>query len=115
MATVTTLDPQRRTVATQVVFDRKELSILLDIYGRLVAAGLIRDYAIAMTRNEASFAAYERTAERPDFIVVKRPALARKQGLYALINRDGAVLKRGTDLQTLVSLLTRRLIKAVEG
>lgn len=115
MAQITTLETQRLPVTTQVVFNRKELSLLLDIYGRMVAAGLLRDYAIAMTRNEASFAAFERTAEHPDFIVVKRPALARKQGLYALINRDGAVLKRGADLQTLISLLTRRLIKAVEA
>jgi Protein of unknown function (DUF2794) len=99
----------------QVAFDRLELATIMNVYGRYVAAGLWRDYAISMERDEASFSAFERTADRPDIRIVKKPALARKQGAYAIVGRQGDVLKRGADLKSLLSLLERKLMKVVEA
>jgi Protein of unknown function (DUF2794) len=99
----------------QVAFDRSELATIMNVYGRYVAAGLWRDYAISMERDEASFAAFERAAERPDVRIIKKPALARKQGAYALMGRQGDILKRGGDLKSLLSLLERQLMKVVEA
>jgi hypothetical protein len=87
----------------------------MNVYGRMVAAGEWRDYAINMARKEARFAAFRRAAERPEITVVKRPDLARKQGLYALIGEAGQTLKRGSDLRSLLAPVERRLLKAVEG
>jgi hypothetical protein len=98
----------------QVAFDRLELSHIMHVYGRYVSAGLWRDYAISMERDQASFSAFERAADKPDVRIVKNPALARKQGAYALHGRHGDVLKRGHDLKSLLSLLERKLMKAVE-
>jgi hypothetical protein len=97
----------------QISFDRRELSVLFDLYGRCVAAGLFRDYAINMDRETATFSAYERATERPDVQIIKQPALANKQGAFALVNRDGAVLKRGQELRSVLAVLERKLLKAV--
>lgn len=97
----------------QVAFDRTELSTIMNVYGRYVSAGLWRDYAISMEREQASFAAFERAADKPDVRIIKNPALARKQGAYALMGRHGDILKRGHDLKSLLALLERKLMKIV--
>jgi hypothetical protein len=98
----------------QVAFDRLELSHIMHVYGRYVSAGLWRDYAIAVERDQARFAAYERASDKPDVQIMKTPALARKQGAYALVGRQGTVLKRGHDLKSLLSVLERKLLKLVD-
>lgn len=98
----------------QVAFDRGELQRILDLYGRMVAAGLWRDYAMDMGRDAASFAAFRRTAERPEYRIEKRPALRQRQGQWALIGEGGAVLKRGHDLGPVLAPIERKLVKLVE-
>lgn len=99
---------------SQVGFDRTELSRILDLYGRMVAAGHWRDYAIQLDRDAAVFAAFHRTAERPEFRVEKRPALRHKQGMWALVGEGGQVVKRGHELGPVLAPLERRLLKIVE-
>jgi hypothetical protein len=98
----------------QVGFDRPELMRILDLYGRMVASGLWRDYAIDMGRDAAVFSAFRRTAERPEFRIEKRPALRLKQGQWALIGETGSVLKRGHELGPVLAPVERRLLKVVE-
>lgn len=98
----------------QVGFERVELTRILDLYGRMVAAGHWKDYAIQLGRDAAIFAAFRRAAERPEFRVEKRPALRNRQGMWALVNEAGAVLKRGHDLGPVLAPVERRLMKLVE-
>ncbi len=100
--------------AVQVGFDRPELMRILDLYGRMVAAGEWRDYAMDFDRHAATFAAFRRTAERPQARVEKRPALRGKQGMWTLFGEHGQVLKRGHDLAGVLAPMERRLMKAVE-
>ena len=99
---------------TTVTFDRRELSELLNLYGRMVAAGQWRDYAMDFDKDAASFSAFRRTAERPEIRIVKRPALRLKQGMWALISETGATLKRGHDLASVLAPVERRLMKLVD-
>jgi hypothetical protein len=98
----------------QVGFERAELTRILDLYGRMVAAGHWKDYAIQLGRDAAIFAAFRRAAERPEFRVEKRPALRNRQGMWALVNEAGAVLKRGHELGPVLAPIERRLMKLVE-
>ena len=98
----------------QVGFDRGELMRILDLYGRMVAAGHWRDYATDLGRDAAIFSAFRRTAERPEFRIEKRPALRLKQGQWALIGESGSVLKRGHELGPVLAPIERRLLKLVE-
>ena len=100
--------------ADQVGFERPELMRILDLYGRMVAAGEWRDYAMDFTRQSATFAAFRRTAERPQARIEKRPALRSKQGMWTLFGEHGQVLKRGHDLANVLAPMERRLMKAVE-
>ncbi|WP_315761833.1 DUF2794 domain-containing protein [Sphingomonas sp. Y38-1Y] len=98
----------------QIGFERLELNRILDLYGRMVAAGHWRDYAIELGRDAAVFAAFRRAAERPEVRIEKRPALRQRQGMWALVSETGAVLKRGHDLAGVLAPLERRLMKIVE-
>ena len=100
----------RRAIAT---FDRHEMQKILDLYGRMVAAGHWRDYAIRFTGEAALFAAFRRTSERPEFQIEKRPQLRLKQGAFALVSEHGAVLKRGNDLSAILAPVERRLMRLV--
>lgn len=101
--------------ASQVGFEREELTRILDLYGRMVAAGEWRDYAMDFARDHASFAAFRRTAEVPQMRIEKRPELRNKQGMWTLFGEAGQVLKRGHELAGVLAPLERRLMKAVEG
>lgn len=98
----------------QVAFHRKELSLILSLYGRFVAAGEWRDYGISNLRDVAIFSVFRRTAETPLYRIEKRPKLRDKQGMYTVVGMDGQVMRRGQDLKTVLRVLERKLIRAVE-
>lgn len=100
---------------SQVGFDRHELARILDLYGRMVAAGEWRDYAMDFDKNCATFAAFRRTAEVPQMRLEKRPALRNRQGMWCLFGEQGQVLKRGHELSNVLAPVERRLVKAVEA
>ena len=100
-------------VPNQIGFERTELMRILDLYGRMVAAGEWRDYAMDFTRDFAAFAAFRRTAERPQARIEKRPALRGRQGMWTLFGEHGQVLKRGHELAGVLAPMERRLVKAV--
>lgn len=107
--------PAARRATLQIGFERKELTRILDLYGRMVAAGHWRDYAIELGRDAAIFAAFRRATERPEYRIEKRPALRGRQGLWALVAESGAVLKRGQELGAVLAPVERRLMKLVAG
>ncbi len=108
-----TVHPFPTPAGSQTGFERAELGRIIDLYGRMVAAGLWKDYAIEFGRDAAAFWAFRRSAERPEYKIEKRPALRAKQGMWALIGENGAVLKRGHELGPVLAPIERRLMKLV--
>jgi hypothetical protein len=98
----------------QVGFSREELTRILDVYGRMVAAGQWRDYAMDFDKDAATFAAFVRHAERPQARIEKRPSLRAKQGMWTLFGEHGQILKRGHELAGVIAPIERRLLKAVD-
>ena len=94
-------------------FDRLELMRIMDLYGRMVAAGHWRDYALGHHPDIAVFAAFRRHAERPEIRIEKRPELRLKQGAFALIGEHGQLLKRSQELGLILAPLERRLMRLV--
>lgn len=90
-----------------VSFDRHELSEILKVYGRMVAAGEWRDYAIDNLADRAVFSIFRRSAEVPLYRVEKNPKLARRQGAYAVIAQTGMILKRGSDLSRVIRVIDK--------
>ncbi|MBV1925710.1 MAG: DUF2794 domain-containing protein [Rhodobacteraceae bacterium] len=105
---------RKNTIPVQVAFDRRELSDILSIYGRMVAAGEWRDYGISCLSELAVFSVFRRTAENPLYRIEKRPKLRNKQGQYSVVSIDGQILKRGHDLKSVLRVLERKLIRAVD-
>ena len=110
---VVTPFPHPRDRHALATFDRVEFQRILDLYGRMVAAGHWRDYGLSFGPDAAIFAAFRRAAERPEFRIEKRPRLQLKQGAFALVSEHGVTLKRGNDLQNVLAPIERRLMRLV--
>lgn len=99
--------------AQQVRFERGELNRILGIYGRMVAAGEWRDYALDFLEDRAVFSAFRRASEMPLYTIEKRPKLKAKQGQYSVVAAGGQILKRGHELAQVLRVLEKKLIKAL--
>ena len=94
-------------------FDRRELNQLLQLYGRMVAAGDWRDYAIDGLKESAVFSVFRRASEAPYYRIEKRPSLAQRQGAWAVISQSGLVLRRGHELAQVLRFFDRSRFKVV--
>jgi hypothetical protein len=106
--------PPSHRPAAQVFFERRELDRLLGLYGMRVAAGEWRDYAIDGLSEAAVFSVFRRASEAPAYRIEKRPALARRQGQWAIIGQGGLVLKRGHELDQVLRFFDRSRFSVVE-
>ncbi len=97
-----------------VFFERAELNAILRLYGRMVAQGEWRDYAIDAGREAATFSVFRRTSEAPLYRIEKRPALARRQGAWAVIGQGGLILKRGHELDQALKVFDARRFRLVD-
>src|SRR5689334_14006528 len=95
--------------ASRVTFSRRELDRILNLYGRKVAAGEWRDYAIDFLKDRAVFSIFRRTAEIPIYRIEKNPRLARRQGAYSLVSATGLIVRRGHELDRVLRALDRSL------
>lgn len=91
-----------------VRFDRFELAAILNLYGRYVASGEWRDYAMDFSKETATFSIFRRASEQPLYRIIKTPELARKQGAYAVVAQGGLILKRGQDLAQVLRVLIKK-------
>lgn len=124
MAEAETAEPQRggssgvvpfpAAAHSRISFDREELRQILNLYGRKVAEGEWRDYAVDFRRDKAVFSVFRRTAEMPLYRIEKDPKLARRQGAYAVVAMTGLILKRGHDLARVLSVLDKP-VRVVPG
>ncbi|TGT81787.1 MULTISPECIES: DUF2794 domain-containing protein [unclassified Mesorhizobium] len=107
-------EARRERLNQPVRFDRRELDLILRLYGRMVAANEWRDYAIDHLTDRAVFSVFRRASEVPLFQIVKDPKLARKQGAFAVIAAGGRILKRGQELGRVLGVFDPKL-KVVEA
>ena len=95
------------TPANQVTFDRRELNRILSLYGRMVAAGEWRDYAIDFLKDRAVFSVFRRASEVPIYRIEKNPKLARRQGAYSVVSATGLIVRRGHELERVLRVLDK--------
>ena len=99
----------RRVPAPPVTFSRREISRILDLYGRKVAAGEWRDYAIEFLKDRAVFCVFRRSSEVPLYRIEKNPKLERRQGAYSVISQTGLIVRRGRELDRVLRAIDRSL------
>ena len=95
--------------ASRVTFERRELDRILGLYGRKVAAGEWRDYAIDFLKDRAVFSVFRRSSEMPIYRIEKNPRLARRQGAYSVISATGLIVKRGHELDNVLRAVDKSL------
>jgi len=108
------LDPTEHYPAAQIFFERRELDELMRLYGRMVAAGEWRDYAVGGLSDRAVFCVFRRTGESPLYRIEKTPALARRQGAWSISGQGGMILRRGHDLAPLLRFFDKKRFQVVE-
>jgi hypothetical protein len=97
----------------QVTFNRRELNRILDLYGRMVAAGEWRDYAIDFLKDRAVFSVFRRSSEVPLYRIEKNPKLDQKQGAYSVITATGLILRRGHELDRVLRVIDKSALALV--
>ena len=97
------------SLPSRVTFNRLELHRILNLYGRMVADGEWRDYAIDFLKDRAVFSVFRRSSEMPIYRIEKDPRLARKQGMYSVISATGLILRRGHELERVLLVIDRKL------
>lgn len=102
-------EARRERLELPVAFERRELDLILRLYGRMVAANEWRDYAIDHLADRAVFSVYRRASEVPLFQIIKDPKLARRQGAFAVVAAGGRILKRGHELARVLGIFDTRL------
>jgi hypothetical protein len=102
-----------RLTPEPVTFRRSELNLILQLYGRMVAAGIWKDYGISYLRDAAVFSVFRRASELPVYRIEKRPRQAGAQGAYLVLGMDGRILRRGHDLPSVLRALDRPLLRSV--
>ncbi|MDP2124029.1 MAG: DUF2794 domain-containing protein [Parvibaculum sp.] len=112
---VATAPIQKKPREPEVFFNRTELDAILSVYGRKVADGEWRDYAMGGFREVAVFSVFRRASEMPLYRIEKRPKLARKQGAYAVVAATGLILKRGHDLKQVLKVFDKRALRLVDA
>ena len=103
-----------RPLAGPVFFDRRELDLVLRVYGRMVAQGEWRDYSVVGHKDFAEFAVFRRSGDAPAYRIEKRPALQQRQGQWAVIGEGGQVLRRGRDLAQVLRVFDSRKFQVVD-
>jgi len=97
------------TPASHVVgFNRLELQSIFNLYGRMVAQGVWRDYAMDFSASQAVFSIFRRNGEAAFYRIVKEPKAIRRQGAYSVVAQTGLILKRGPELARVLSVLERK-------
>ncbi len=99
---------------SSVFFERRELDLILRVYGRMVAQAEWRDYAMVGGRDAAEFAVFRRSGDAPAYRIEKRPALQARQGQWSVIGEGGVVLKRGRELEQVLRVFDSRKFQVVE-
>jgi hypothetical protein len=95
-------------------FERKEFDRLMRLYGRMVALGEWRDYALATSSESCAFWVFRHASENPLYVIEKRPALAKRQGAWAVIGKGGLILKRGHELDQVLRVFEKGRFKVVD-
>jgi hypothetical protein len=107
--------PQPPRQKPYVGFDRRELNTILNLYGRKVAAGEWRDYAIDFLKDRAVFSVFRRTSEVPLYRIEKNPKLQQRQGAYSVISATGHIVRRGHELDRVLRALDKSKLALVAG
>ena len=85
----------------------------MSLYGRMVGAGIWRDYGISHLRDVAVFSIFRRTADFPLYRIEKHPEQKSRHSMYHVKAMDGQILKRGNELKRVIGVLDKRNLKLV--
>ncbi len=91
-----------------VVFNRSELDLILQMYGKKVIAGEFRDYTLDFSPERASFSCIIKYGRIPDYHVVKWRKGMNSIGRFGIVSRVGKIIRCGSKLSYVLNILENR-------
>ena len=94
-------------------FNKNELNLILSIYGRNVAQGIWKDYAIDHAKDFAIFSIYRNTFEKVFLSIKKNSSKFKKQRKFALYDANQKKIKDSDILTDIINQLRNKKIRVV--
>ncbi len=83
-------------------FEKEELKIILDLYGKMVSKGSWKDYGLSISSKQVGFSVFKNAAENALYKICKNFKPKNKNLKYLIIDTNGKILKNSCDLNSLL-------------
>ena len=83
-------------------FEKEELKIILDLYGKMVSRGSWKDYGLSISSKQVGFSVFKNAAENAIYKICKNFKPKNENLKYLIIDTNGKILKNSYDLNSLL-------------
>ena len=83
-------------------FEKEELKIILDLYGKMVSKGSWKDYGLSISSKQVGFSVFKNAAENALYKICKNFKPKNKNLKYLIIDTNGKILKNSYNLNNLL-------------
>ncbi len=83
-------------------FEKEELKIILDLYGKMVSKGSWKDYGLSISSKQVGFSVFKNAAENALYKICKNFKPKNENLKYLIIDTNGKILKNSYDLNNLL-------------
>ena len=83
-------------------FEKEELKIILDLYGKMVSKGSWKDYGLSISSKQVGFSVFKNAAENALYKICKNFKPKNENLKYLIIDTNGKILKNSYDLNSLL-------------
>ena len=83
-------------------FEKEELKIILDLYGKMVSRGSWKDYGLSISSKQVGFSVFKNAAENALYKICKNFKPKNENLKYLIIDTNGKILKNSYDLNNLL-------------
>ena len=92
----------KKKIEEKYFFEREELQIILDLYGKMVSEGSWKDYGLSISSKQVSFSVFKNAAENALYKICKNFKPKNKNLRYLITDTNGKILKNSYDLENLL-------------
>ena len=83
-------------------FEKDELKIILDLYGKMVSKGSWKDYGLSISSKQVGFSVFKNATENALYKICKNFNPKNKNLKYLITDTNGKILKNSYDLSILL-------------
>ena len=97
----------------EILFNRNELKLILNLYAQMVSGGEWKDYGLSISKKEVSFNVYNRASEFPAYKITKNLKPKNRNEKYLVKDSQGRIINKSENLQDLIKKIIWKKFKLV--